>query len=248
MDNLAGDATMGDGLGTQGRGRIMDGSWRLRTLALVLALAAGIGCNPLTTVYFMMVGVENKAEPEFKLASTDKSKEVRVMILASSAPDGQTEVVGVDRQIGIEFTRQLDALCKANKEKVTVIPYHKVEKFKNDNPGWRTMTTSEIGRRFDVDIVIDVEVEAMSLYKPGSRNMLFLGSSRIDVSAVDLSKAQDGPAYHQTLTIPYPSSRGEIPVGDDNPDSFRERFVRRIATDLSWKFTSHTSNESYQCD
>ena len=44
----------------------MGSSWRLRTIAGVLVLAAGLGCNPLTTVYFMMVGVENKAAPEFK--------------------------------------------------------------------------------------------------------------------------------------------------------------------------------------
>jgi hypothetical protein len=222
-------------------------SWRLRAVAGVLVVVAGMGCNPLTTMYFMMVGVENKATPEFQLAK-EKNKEVRVLVIAYSGPDGQTEQVGVDHQIGVEFTRQLDGLCKANKERVKVVPYHKVEKFKNDNPGWKTMGMDEIGRQFDVDYVIDVEIEAMSLYKPGSRKTLFLGSSRIDVSAIDLHKAQDGPAYHQTLTIPYPSSRGEIPVGDDNPDSFRERFVRRIATDLSWKFTGHTSNESYQCD
>jgi hypothetical protein len=226
----------------------MGSSWRLRTLAGALVLAAGLGCNPLTTVYFMMVGVENKEEPEFKLASNDKHHEVRVLILADTAPEVQTDQVGIDHQIGLEFTRQLDALCKANKEKVKIVPFHKVEKFKVDNPSWKTMGVDEIGRRFDVDYVIDVEIVALTLYKPGSGKTLFLGSSRIEVSALDMAKPQEGPAWHQVLTIPYPSSRGEISVSDDNLDSFRERFVRRIATDLCWKFTGHTSNESYQCD
>ena len=226
----------------------MGSSWRLRTLAGVLVLAAGLGCNPLATVYFMMVGVENKADPDFKLASNDKNKEVRVLILAYSAPDVQTDQVGIDRQIGIEFTRQLEALCKANKEKVKIIPFHKVEKFKNDNPTWKTMGVDEIGRKFDADYVVDVEVVALSLYKPGSRKTLFEGACRLEVSALDLHKPLEGPAWHRQIPVAYPSSRGPIPVGDDNVDSFREMFVRRIATDLCWKFTSHTSNESYQCD
>jgi hypothetical protein len=226
----------------------MGTTWRLRVLAGVLLLAAGLGCNPLTTVYFMCVGVENKAEPEFKLASNEKNHEVKVLILAYSAPDVQTDQVGIDRQVGIEFTRQLDALCKANKEKVKVIPFHKVEKFKADNPGWQ-MEVAEIGKRFEADYVIDVEIVALNLYKPGSRKTLFEGAARLEVSALDLHKPQDGPAWHQVIQVGYPSgAKGAIPVGDDNVDSFREMFVRRIATDLCWKFTGHTANESYRAD
>jgi hypothetical protein len=226
----------------------MSSSWRLRALAGVLVLAAGMGCNPLTTVYFMMVGVENKSEPDFKLASNDKNREVKVVILAYSAPEVQTDQLGIDRQIGAEFSRQLEAICHANKERVKLVPFHKVEKFKNDNPSWKSMSGYEIGRHFEADYVIDVEIAALSLYKPGSRKTLFEGSCKLNVAALDMRKPQDGPVWHQPMSIPYPSSRGPIPVGDDNPDGFRELFVRRIATELAWKFTSHTSNESYRCD
>jgi hypothetical protein len=226
----------------------MGSSWRLRTIAGVLVLAAGLGCNPLTTVYFMMVGVENKTAPEMKLASSEKNKEVHVVLLVYAAPEVQTEQVGIDRQIGVEFCRQLEALCNANKERVKVVPFHKVEKFKTDNPNWKSMGADEIGRRFDADYVIDVEVLSLTLYKPGSRKALYEGSCKLHAAALDVHKAADGPVWQQPMSIPYPSSRGPIPVGDDNPDSFRELFVRRIATELTWKFTSHTSNESYQCD
>jgi hypothetical protein len=226
----------------------MGSSWRLRALAGVLVLAAGLGCNPLTTVYFMMVGVENKSAPECKLASADKNKEVRVVLLVYSSPEVQAEQVGLDRQIGAEFCRQLEALCKANKERVKVVPFHKVEKFKSDHPKWQSMGPEEIGKAFDADYVIDVSVLALNLYRPGSRKALFEGSCKLHVSALEVRKAQDGPAWQQPLSIAYPSSRGPIPVGDDSAESFRELFVRRIATELTWKFTSHTSNESYQCD
>jgi hypothetical protein len=226
----------------------MRSSWRLRALAGVMLLVAGMGCNPLTTMYFMLVGVENKAEPEFKLAPTDKNREVHVVILSDSAPDVETDQVGMDHQIGVEFSRQLEALCKANKERVKIVPFHKIEKFKNDTPGWKSMSGYEIGRKFDADYVIEIEIASINLYKPGSRKTLFEGACKLNVAALDLRKPQDGPVWRRSVAIPYPSSRGPIPVGDDNADSFREMFVRRIATELAWKFTGHTSNESYQCD
>src|SRR3954469_6102470 len=123
----------------------MGGSWRLRTVAGVLVLAAGLGCNPLTAPFFLMFGVDSKEEPEFKLAATDKNHEVRIVVLAYTAPDVQTDQVGIDRQLATELIRQLDQRCKANKEKVKIIPVHKVERFKNDHPGWKSMGVEEIG-------------------------------------------------------------------------------------------------------
>ncbi|HEY1381102.1 MAG TPA: hypothetical protein VGF55_30160 [Gemmataceae bacterium] len=227
----------------------MGGRWRLRTVAGVLVLAAGLGCNPLTAPFFMMFGVDSKEEPEFKLASTDKNHEVRVVVLAYTSPDVQTDQVGVDRQLATELTRQLGDRCKANKEKVKVIPVHKVVKFKNDHPGWKSMGMDEIGRSFEADYVVDVEIVSLSLYEPGSHKTLFKGYCKVDVSVLDLSKPQDGPAYHQTISLQYPTSRGPVPVADDgNTESFRQNFVRRIATELAWKFTTHLTDENYQCD
>ena len=97
---------------------------RLRAVAVVLALAAGLGCNPLTGMYFMLFGVDNKVEPEFRLATPDK--EVTVLILAYSAPGVQTDQVGVDRQLATEMARQRQERCQYNKEKLKVIPIHKV--------------------------------------------------------------------------------------------------------------------------
>src|SRR5207253_499639 len=102
----------------------MDVTWRRRALAggLLLALCS-IGCNPFTSLYFLMVGVDPKVEPEFRLATQDK--ESRVLVLAYSAPDIRTDLVGVDRQLATTFVRQLEERCKGNKEKIWIVPIHK---------------------------------------------------------------------------------------------------------------------------
>jgi hypothetical protein len=225
----------------------MGGIWRLRILAGVLVVVAGVGCNPLTLPFFLMFGVDSKEEPDFKLAKPER--EVTVLILAYTAADVQTDQVGVDRQLAVEFTRQLAERCQVNKERVKVIPTHKVEKFKSDHPGWKSMGVTEIGRYFDADYVLDVEIVSLSLYEPGSHKMMFKGNCKIDVAALDLSNSQDGPAWRESMTLQYPTSRGPVPVADDNnTDGFRAMFVKRIATELCWKFTTHLSAERYQCD
>jgi len=225
----------------------MGRTWRLRALAGALVLAAGLGCNPLTLPFFMMFGVEDKVQPDFKLAKDDR--EVTVLVLAYTAPDVQTDQVGVDRQLALTFVRELEDRCKANKEKVKIVPVHKVEKFKNDHPGWKSMSVAEIGRYFEADYVLDIEILNLSLYEPGSHKTLYKGYCKLDVSALDLSKTQDGPAWHQPISIQYPTSRGPVPVSDDgNTESFREMFVKRMSSDLCWKFTSHLSDETYRCD
>jgi len=225
----------------------MAGIWRLRALAGVLVLVAGLGCNPLTLPFFLMFGVDSKVEPEFKLAKPDR--EVTVLILAYTAPDVQTDQVGVDRQLCVAFSRMLEERCLYNKERVKIVPVHKVQKFKGDHPGWKSMGVAEIGRYFEADYVLDMEIVSLSLYEPGSHKTLYKGYCKVDVAALDMSKPHEGPAWHQRLSVQYPTSRGPIPVADDNnTENFRDMFISRIATDLCWKFTSHLSNETYRCD
>jgi hypothetical protein len=226
----------------------MDVTWRRRLLAGGLLVALfGIGCNPLTSVYFLMVGVDPKFEPEFRLATPDK--ESRVLVLAYSAPDVRTEQVGIDRQLATTIVRQLQERCKANKEKIWIVPVHKVEKFKSDNPRWQAMGATEIGTLFDVDYVVDLEVLALSLYEHDSHRSLFRGRCKIDMAVHDLHKPNDGPVYKMAFSTEYPKTRGPIPVADDNNvDKFREMFLNRIATDICWKFTAHLTQEEYKCD
>jgi hypothetical protein len=226
----------------------MSAPWRLRLVAGVMLLAvAGIGCNPLTLPFFVMFGVEPKVEPEFRLATPDR--EVTVLILAYTAPDMQTDQLGVDRQLGTIVARQMQERCQANKEKVKVVPVHKVEKFKADHPGWKSMGAVEIGRHFEADYVIDLEVVNLSLYELSSHKTLYKGRCKIDMAVLDLHRPHDGPVFKKAFSSEYPRTKGPIPVADDNnPEKFRDLFVNRIATDICWHFTTHLSAEEYQCD
>jgi len=226
----------------------MDARWRLRIIAGVMVLAgAGIGCNPFNLAYFLSGGPEAKVEPKLKLA--EKDHEVTVLILAYSTADVQAEQAGIDRQLATTVQRQMQDRCQANKEKVKIVPVHKVEKYKADHPGWKSMGAAEIGRQFYADFVVDLEIARLGLYEPGSHRQLLKGNCKIDISVLDVRKPQDGAALRVSITVTYPKSRGPQSLMDDNNiDKFRDDFVTRMASEICWLFTSHLFSEECQCD
>lgn len=226
----------------------MDARWRLRVIAAAMFVTiASIGCNPFNLAYFLTGGPEPKIPPEHRLG--DSERETTVLLLAYSSADVQADQVGIDRQLGTTLARQLQERCQVNKEKVKIVPIHKVEKFKADHPGWKSMGALEIGRQFNADTVIDMELVGFGLYEPGSHRTLYKGRCKIDVAVLDLHKPYDGAVYKKSFSSEYPRTKGPIPVADDNnTEKFRDMFITRIATDLAWLFTTHISSEEYQCD
>jgi hypothetical protein len=226
----------------------MDARWRLRLIAGAMVVAiAGVGCNPFNLAYFLTGGPESKVDPDFRLATKDH--EVTVLILAYSTADVQTDQIGVDRQLGTMVARQLLDRCQVNKEKVKIVPIHQVEKFKADHPGWKSMGAVEMGKHFDADFVVDLELVRLGLYEAGSHRSLYRGNCKIDVAVLDVRKPLDGPVLKKSISVEYPKSRGPIPVADDNnTEKFRDLFVNRIASEICWLFTTHPFSEECQCD
>lgn len=222
-------------------------TWRHRLAAggVLLAMLA-VACNPLTGAFFLMFGVDPKEPAEFHLAA--EGREVHVLILAYSAMDPRPELVGLDPQLSKLVAKKLDEGCKANGEKIRIVPTHKVDKFKDDHPGWRSMSAAEIGRKFDADFIIDLEVVGMTLYETGSHNSLFKGRSQVSVALLDLRKVEEGPIYKKEYNSEYPKARGPIPREDSNVAQFRDTFLTKMATDIAWLFTDHKVEDDYGRD
>jgi hypothetical protein len=212
------------------------------TAAVLFTLIAAIGCNPLTGAYFMLFGIDDKIPPEFKIGGDGKHV-VRVAILVSSIQESRADLLGVERQLSAAMAKSLDMECKMNKERIQIVPVYKVEEFKTNNPGWRTMPLNEIAKKFDVDFLVDVEIKSLSLYEKDSRRQLFRGRSAVTLSVIDAAKSTDeSQVYQKPMCVEYPKARGPLPVDDDmTVERFRDVFIQRIATDLAWQLTSHVS-------
>jgi hypothetical protein len=215
---------------------------------LMVSAGLGTGCNVMSLPFFLIPGLEPTHEPKCRLASDDKKKEVKVLILASSGLDTRAEFVRVDRELSRLLALQLDEAFKKNKEKVSVVPFSQVEKYKDEHPNWRALDSEEIAMHFEADKVVNLEVNKVTLYEAGSANTLFRGHAEISIDVIDASKSAAGPIYSEEYTCEYPRVRGPIPVGDSNSAQFRQRFLSVVARELSWRFTSHLVEDDHQCD
>jgi hypothetical protein len=219
--------------------------WRLA--ALILTATACFGCNLLSLPFFLATGMDPKHEPKCKLASTEKDKEVRLVLIAYSGMETRPEFLRVDRELTTLLARELLKGFKENKEKVTIVAPSKIEKYKDEHPNWRTLGAAEIGKYFDADYVIDLEIESLSLYEPGSGNQLYRGRGSIAIAVADVSKPDEDPMYREVYTAEYPKARGPVPVGDGNANQFRQLFLAQVAKELSWRFTAHPTSDDISC-
>jgi len=226
-------------------------TYRLLLPVLLLVSALGMGCSVLSLPFFLF-GPEPKFDPAIKkLASDDKDRKVRVLILTCGGLETRPELSGVDRELARKLAHHLLEGCKANDEKVRVVPPTQVEQFKAETPNWHSLDFKEdIGKnRFNADYVIVLEIESMSLYQTGSGNTLFRGKANINVSLINVFDADGGDPMPHSCPFEYPSeAKGEIAVGDMTVNQFREKFIDHCAKQLSWKFTAHPTSDAQSCE
>lgn len=221
---------------------------RRRLLALIaLTILCTAGCNPVTSLYFMAMGFDPKIEPECKLSSDDKKKDVRVLVLTYSALETRPELLAADRELSVLVSQKLTEAFKENKEKVTILSPAKVQRYKDEHPNWQALGPDEIGKCFHADYVINLELSSLTLFDAHCYNQMLRGTAEISVTVHDMSKPGEEPIFKTEYSTEYPKGR-QVPVSDTSPQKFRLQFLTRVATDLSWYFTAHPVADSFPCD
>lgn len=215
--------------------------------AICLLAVTSAGCNILSLPFFVF-GPEPKVLPQMRrLASEDKDKEMRVVILAVAGLETRPELVRADRELENQLANALKSGFAYNKEKVKVISSTRVQEFKSEHPDWRKWDPEEIGKHFDVDWVIWLELGALSLYEKGSNNQLYRGRAEVNVSLIDMANGSEAPRQ-KFFNGMYPGEgRPAVEVGDSNPAAFRQAFLSHMAQQLSWYFTAHPTSQDYNC-
>jgi hypothetical protein len=225
--------------------------WKARLGVLTLALVAGMGCNPILLTAYLFNGAEDPKNPaEFPLKPRPKHEkdEVRVVVLTSCVPGISTDMIGVDRLLAAELIPMLEAKCVENKEKIKVLKSAPIDTYKKDNPDWRKQHPMDIGQHFNADYVIDIEVLDISIYEPGTSRRLMRGRSKVAVAAYDMSSKLRDPAFNPPeFNFTYPRGH-EVSVDEVPASTFRQKFVKRIASDLVIQFTAHKSDTKVPVD
>jgi hypothetical protein len=182
-------------------------------------------------------GREEKIPAPYPLAfdkdSPKKDKEeVVVALLTQSAPGGGREFATADRELADKLARRLPEMAKETKKKLRVISPTQVDKFKMANPHWKQMNTAEIGQKLGADFVLEIWLDKMRLYQPGSLNNIYEGRAEVRVSIYDVD-APDGvekDRYIHSFAYPRTGVRDSSAVPESQ---FKMMFFDALATDIS---------------
>jgi hypothetical protein len=222
------------------------GKWARRSVWATLVAVLTIGCNPLTTIGFLLHR-DTKIPAEYPLRpkegpKKDKDEEITVLVICGQRQTGGIpfEFAGIDRELATTIAKRMPEEAKANKEKVAVVSPSKFDKFKIDNPHWRTMRPDQIGKRLGADYVLDVTLSNIQVYQPGSRNMLYEGRAEVWVEVYDLlnTTAEQQHYAHQFAYQP-PHTPDATDSTGINLSVYKQGFVERLAMEIIWKHLEH---------
>jgi hypothetical protein len=221
-------------------------TWRWIAAAGLAAALCCVGCDFGSLMYFL--SPEAKCEPELRrLAADGVGKEPRVVLLVTSRSlETRPELIQADRQLAELLAKQLRDQCAANQERLAIVAPRKVEEFKSSHPNWQALELREIGRSFNADYAVEVELDALSLYEKGTQD-LFRGRAEVTLALVDVNHPDQGVDRRQWTCV-YPSeSGGGVAVGfDASAPQFRQSFLEYLAKRLAWNFTAHAQEEERQ--
>jgi hypothetical protein len=216
--------------------------WARRAIWGTLAVVLTIGCNPLATIGFLTY--KDPVEPaKYPLVSKEGPKkdkeEITVALFVKQASGLSFEFAGADGTIAAEMARKIPELAKENKhkQKVVVIPTAQVNKFKMNNPTWKDMHPSAWGKALNVDYVLDIHLDKLRLYQPGSLNALYEGHGEVSVFMYDVAEGVAEPKYYvHDFHHPKTGVRDAtaIPLG-----AFKKEYLERLAVELAQYHVDH---------
>ncbi len=209
---------------------------------LFIAVLLGTGCNPFLVAE--LLSPPPKHQPKLKkLVAPVEKEQARVVIVASAPINTGVDFARIDRELASAVARYLQQGYEENKEKIQIVKPNQVERFKDDHPDWYTLDKVQIGKKFNADYVIFLEIDSMSLYERGSSNLMLHAQTSITVSLVDMNAPDEEPLKTQFVGEYPTKSRGPVSVDDTNIQQFRHAFIASIAKQLAWHFVEHYTSQ-----
>jgi hypothetical protein len=213
--------------------------WARRAVWGTLAVVLTIGCNPLATIGFLTYKdpVQPARCPFVPKEGAKKDDEIKVALFVSQSTGQSFDFAGAENTIASEMARKIPELAKENKQNIEVIPSSKVNQFKFKNPTWKDMHASAWGKALGVDYVLEIHLDKLSLYQPGSRNQLYEGRAEVSVFMYDVAEGVAEPkSYTHPFSFPKTGFRDatSIPLG-----TFKKDFLERLALELAEQHIDH---------
>jgi hypothetical protein len=169
-----------------------------------------------------------------------KDKRVVVALFISDEHQIDLKLSGSEEILACELAKKMPDLAKDAKpaQILVVLNPDEVNKFKKNNPNWKSMHPSEWGKKLGVDFVLDIHLDKMSLYEQGSLNALYKGQAEVTVDTYDVDDISAEPKYNYVYPFTYPHT-GFLDAGSITVTHFKQDFLEHLAAELSMKHVQH---------
>jgi hypothetical protein len=187
----------------------------------------------------LLTGKDHRMEAEFVFPE-NPDRAIRVAVLTCTETGNLLRGYGrIDKDLNELVSRRLDEGFLAEKEsdKIHIVMASHVAKWQDEHPNWRDLSPAEIGKALKADYVILLEVDNLSFFDGGDRQLLH-GRADITVSVIDVTQGDGDPVKPPTiLHSEYPKDR---PIYNPVPfTNFRRDFLKRMAEQVSNHFLPH---------
>ena len=214
--------------------------------ALLLGtLWVSIGCGPANFAMLLMPFSDDRIDPKCKLAT---KKEVTVCLVTNFATlETRSDVIPAEAELAELFAQQLRKRAEVNRERIKIVPPAKVRSYKN-KADFAARSLHDVGKHFEADYVVSLEITNLSLYEKGSQQTLYRGNTEIHVNVVDMKKpAGEGTIFTEHYRREYPVNAARD-ASEGSVGRFRAQFLNTVAADLARLFTAYPSDERRSMD
>ena len=225
-----------------------DAMTRRAALATTLLAGAGLlslpGCGEL--LYFLQPFDPVVPAPGPSL------KGKKVVVLTHVSPGAGADYGDLTR----DLSREVVSLFRKKVGKVQVVDPDKVAEWVEAHPSWTDH--SEVLKAFEADMAIFFDVTKFDTEDPRSPGLME-GNSNIHIQAWEFAHPKNSKGreigsqpkeasrlYDEQADTTFPI-RGPIPRDTGiTPSSFRIKFLKLVATELSWHFVDHEPGDDIQ--
>lgn len=197
--------------------------------ALVLLVAAAGCTGPLLTAAYLLGYGDTQAE--FK-----GLKKKRVVVVCRPLVELQYSNMNASKMI----SRGVVNLLRKNVSKIDVVDSQKTDEWLDSN---NSNQYSEIGRAFDADLVIGIDLLDFSIYQGQT---LFRGKANYEIKVIDCQTGQIVFQKSPNACV-WPPNTG-VPTSEKQESQFRQQFVGVVADEIARHFYAYDHREKFAQD
>lgn len=208
--------------------------WK-QLLPVVIVCLCMTGCAQVVMLGYL-IGGPPSIEPDFdKKTNLSLDKKGRKVLVMCYAPkEVKWDFDSVDRELGVQVTHRL------NQHQIKVMDPDAVNAWLDNHADWDK--PEEIGRDFEVDFVVFIEIRKFSLYEQGSNN-LFRGNSEIDLSVFEMEKSGEGnEIYSKEVMSKYPI-HSPVQTSETSYYDFKQLYLSRLSDEIGRHFYDYYAGD-----